>query len=85
MRWFHINQGYHHAVQVAVSAADGTVSISCGGTEMGQGLNTKVAQVVAGKLGLSLDMIRVRASNNFINANGSITGGSSGSDMSCVV
>ncbi|MEL0224037.1 MAG: molybdopterin cofactor-binding domain-containing protein, partial [Gammaproteobacteria bacterium] len=40
---------------------DGSVSINHGGTEMGQGLHTKIRQVVAGHLGLELDAIQVTA------------------------
>jgi xanthine dehydrogenase large subunit len=38
---------------------DGSVLVNHGGTEMGQGLNTKVAQVVAHELGLDFDRVRV--------------------------
>ncbi len=63
-------------------ARDGTVSVSVGGIEMGQGLNTKVAQVVGSKLGISdINFISVKASNNMISSNNDITGGSFGSDV----
>ena len=46
----------------------------------GQGINTKVAQVVARELGVDLD-IRVKPSNIFANVNGSVTGGGMGSEL----
>ena len=52
---------------------------------MGQGINTKVAQVVAKELGVDLDMVRVKPSNNFANVNGSVTGGGMGSECNCSV
>ena len=52
---------------------------------MGQGINTKVAQVVAKELGVDMDMIRVKPSNNFANVNGSVTGGGMGSECNCSV
>ena len=55
------------------------------GIEMGQGINTKVAQVVAKELGVDLDMVRVKPSNNFANVNGSVTGGGMGSECNCSV
>lgn len=64
---------------------DGSVAVSHGGIEMGQGINTKVAQVVARELGVDLDMIRVKPSNNFANVNGSVTGGGMGSECNASV
>ncbi|MCH8506083.1 MAG: xanthine dehydrogenase molybdopterin binding subunit [Ectothiorhodospiraceae bacterium] len=60
---------------------DGTVLLNHGGTEMGQGLYTKVAQVVAEELGLPLDRVRVSATDTSKIPNTSATAASSGSDL----
>jgi len=60
---------------------DGTVLLNHGGTEMGQGLFTKVAQVVAHELGLPLTAIRVSATDTSKVPNTSATAASSGSDL----
>nr|WP_299697039.1 xanthine dehydrogenase molybdopterin binding subunit [Hydrocarboniphaga sp.] len=60
---------------------DGTVMLNHGGTEMGQGLYTKVAQVVATELGLPLSAIRVSAADTSKVPNTSATAASSGSDL----
>jgi len=52
-----------------------------GGTEMGQGLNTKVAQVVAHELGLPFASVRVSATDTHKVANTSATAASTGSDL----
>src|SRR3546814_13418881 len=43
---------------------DGSVLVNHGGTEMGQGLNTKVAQVTATELGVDLACVRVTATED---------------------
>ena len=60
---------------------DGSVLVNHGGTEMGQGLNTKVAQVVAHELGLSLARVRSTATDTQKIANTSATAASTGSDL----
>jgi xanthine dehydrogenase large subunit len=60
---------------------DGTVLLNHGGTEMGQGLHIKVAQVVAAELGLPLSAIRVTATDTSKVPNTSATAASSGSDL----
>ncbi|MGB8422880.1 xanthine dehydrogenase molybdopterin binding subunit [Paraburkholderia sp.] len=60
---------------------DGSVLVNHGGTEMGQGLNTKVAQVVANQLGLPLSRVRVTATDTSKIANTSATAASTGSDL----
>jgi len=60
---------------------DGSVQVNHGGTEMGQGLHTKVAQIVAGELGLTLDKIRVTATDTSKIPNASATAASSGFDL----
>lgn len=60
---------------------DGTVQLNHGGTEMGQGLFTKVAQVVAEELQIPLSLIRCTASSTEKVPNASATAASSGSDM----
>jgi xanthine dehydrogenase large subunit len=60
---------------------DGSVLVNHGGTEMGQGLHTKVAQVVAGVLGLPLSAVRASATDTARVANTSATAASTGSDL----
>jgi xanthine dehydrogenase large subunit len=60
---------------------DGSVHLNHGGTEMGQGLFIKVAQVVADELGVTIDRIRINASDTSKVPNASATAASSGSDM----
>lgn len=60
---------------------DGSVQVNHGGTEMGQGLNTKVAQIVADELGLPFERIRVTASDTSKVPNASATAASSGTDL----
>jgi xanthine dehydrogenase large subunit len=60
---------------------DGTVHLNHGGTEMGQGLYIKVAQVVADELGVPVSAIRVNAADTSKVPNASATAASSGSDM----
>ena len=60
---------------------DGSVMLNHGGTEMGQGLFTKVAQVVAEELAIDIDRVRITASDTSKVPNASATAASSGSDM----
>ncbi len=60
---------------------DGSVLVNHGGTEMGQGLNTKVAQVVAHELGLPFSAVRCSATDTAKIANTSATAASTGSDL----
>ncbi|MDE2325510.1 MAG: molybdopterin-dependent oxidoreductase, partial [Betaproteobacteria bacterium] len=61
--------------------ADGSVLVNHGGTEMGQGLNTKVAQVVAQELGLDFGSVRCSATDTHKVANTSATAASTGADL----
>ncbi|MGB0848511.1 MAG: xanthine dehydrogenase molybdopterin binding subunit [Thiolinea sp.] len=60
---------------------DGTVQLNHGGMEMGQGLYTKVAQVVAEELQIDLSQIRCTATSTDKVPNASATAASSGSDL----
>jgi len=60
---------------------DGTVQLNHGGTEMGQGLYIKVAQVVADEFQIGIDRIRTMAADTSKVPNASATAASSGSDM----
>lgn len=60
---------------------DGTVHLNHGGTEMGQGLYVKVAQVVADELQIDIDDIRITAADTSKVPNASATAASSGSDI----
>ncbi|WP_419914168.1 xanthine dehydrogenase molybdopterin binding subunit [Hoeflea sp.] len=60
---------------------DGSIHLNHGGTEMGQGLNTKVAQVVADEFQVDIETIRITATNTGKVPNTSATAASSGSDL----
>ena len=60
---------------------DGSILVNHGGTEMGQGLNTKVAQVVAHELGVAFEKVRVTATDTSKVANTSATAASTGADL----
>jgi xanthine dehydrogenase/oxidase len=82
---FHIEYfGSLHAL-VSVLHRDGSVAITVGGIEMGQGLNTKVAQSAAAILGIPLEKISIKPSNSTTAPNAIVTGGSIGSEVSCFV
>ncbi len=60
---------------------DGSVHLNHGGTEMGQGLNTKVAQIVAEEFQIDLDCVKITATTTGKVPNTSATAASSGSDL----
>ena len=72
---------YNQASALVHVYTDGSVLLNHGGTEMGQGLFTKVAQVVAHELGVDLERVRVSASDTSKIPNASATAASSGSDL----
>lgn len=60
---------------------DGSVHLNHGGTEMGQGLFQKVAQVAASRFGIPLEMVKITATDTAKVPNTSATAASSGSDL----
>jgi xanthine dehydrogenase large subunit len=73
----HLNQ----AGALVLVYQDGTVQLNHGGTEMGQGLYVKVAQVVAEAFQIDLDRIRITATSTGKVPNTSPTAASSGTDL----
>ncbi|GFS13924.1 xanthine dehydrogenase/oxidase [Elysia marginata] len=74
--------GNGHGATVTIFAKDGSVQISQGGVEMGQGLYTKVAQGVAHILGVPLEKIKVRPNQGIISPNNIGSGGSIANESS---
>lgn len=72
---------------VSIYGRDGSIIISHGGCEIGQGLFTKVMQAAATALGLDdpkdFDLIRTGPTSNVMVPNNSMTGGSSTSEVTC--
>ena len=60
---------------------DGTVQVSTGGTEMGQGLNTKIRQLVADEFAISYDDVRMMITSTEKNNNTPPTAASAGTDL----
>ncbi|MEM6666264.1 MAG: xanthine dehydrogenase molybdopterin binding subunit [Pseudomonadota bacterium] len=73
----HLNQ----AGALVHAYTDGSVYLNHGGTEMGQGLFVKVAQVVADVFGLDLDRVKITSTNTTKVPNTAPTAASSGADM----
>ena len=63
---------------------DGSVQVNHGGTEMGQGLYIKVAQVVADELGIDVGRVRITATQTDKVPNTGPTAASSGSDLNAM-
>lgn len=72
---------YNQAGALVHVYTDGSVVVNHGGTEMGQGLHTKVLQVVATELGIPIENIRITATDTSKVANTSATAASTGSDL----
>lgn len=60
---------------------DGSIHLNHGGTEMGQGLFQKVAQVAAARFGVDVSQVRITATDTGKVPNTSATAASSGSDL----
>jgi xanthine dehydrogenase large subunit len=60
---------------------DGSILVNHGGTEMGQGLHTKIRQIAAKEFGVGIDAVRVSATNTSDVPNTSATAASSGTDL----
>ncbi|MEA3033771.1 MAG: xanthine dehydrogenase large subunit, partial [Sphingomonadales bacterium] len=73
----HLNQ----AGALVLVYADGSIHLNHGGTEMGQGLMIKVAQVVADVFGVPIETVKVSATRTDKVPNTSATAASSGSDL----
>ncbi|MBM3818119.1 MAG: xanthine dehydrogenase molybdopterin binding subunit [Acidimicrobiia bacterium] len=74
-------QFYNQAAAYVLVYRDGTVQVNHGGTEMGQGLFTKIQQIAADTLGVALARVRVMSTRTDKVPNTSATAASSGSDL----
>ncbi|MDO6728916.1 xanthine dehydrogenase molybdopterin binding subunit [Marinovum sp. 2_MG-2023] len=72
---------YNQAGSLIHVYSDGSIHLNHGGTEMGQGLNTKVAQVVADAFQVDFDRIKITKTTTEKVPNTSATAASSGSDL----
>lgn len=71
----------NQANALVVLHRDGSLQVSTGATEMGQGVNTRIAQLVSEVLGLPPSAVRVMPTATDKNANTSPTAASSGTDL----
>ena len=72
---------YNQAGALVHVYSDGSIHLNHGGTEMGQGIYTKVAQVVAEEFQVDIDAVRITATTTGKVPNTSATAASSGSDL----
>ena len=74
-------QFFNQAGALVLIYRDGSVQVNHGGTEMGQGLHTKIQQIAAHGLGLPLEAIRVMPTRTDKVPNTSATAASAGTDL----
>jgi xanthine dehydrogenase large subunit len=72
---------FNQAGALVLIYKDGSVQVNHGGTEMGQGLHTKMLQIAADSLGVPLSSLRIMATRTDKIPNTSATAASSGSDL----
>lgn len=72
---------YNQAGALVHIYKDGSIHLNHGGTEMGQGLNTKVAQVLASEFEVDISCIKITATHTGKVPNASATAASSGTDL----
>ncbi|NJL45353.1 MAG: molybdopterin-dependent oxidoreductase, partial [Leptolyngbyaceae cyanobacterium SM2_3_12] len=72
---------YNQAGALVLIYTDGSIQLNHGGTEMGQGLHTKMLQVAAQALGVRVERIRMMHTSTDKVPNTSATAASSGSDL----
>jgi len=72
---------FNQAGAVVLIYRDGSVQVNQGGTEMGQGLYTKIQQIAASSLGVPLDRVRVMSTRTDKVPNTSATAASAGTDL----
>uniref|UniRef100_A0A1L8D6P5 Aldehyde oxidase-3 n=1 Tax=Plutella xylostella TaxID=51655 RepID=A0A1L8D6P5_PLUXY len=73
----------NYSAFVSIYRGDGTVTVSTGGVEMGQGINTKAAQVCAFTLGVPLHCVSIIPNHSFVCANNVFSGSSITSESVC--
>jgi xanthine dehydrogenase large subunit len=74
-------QFFNQAGALVLMYRDGSVQVNHGGTEMGQGLHTKIQQIAADALGLPLESVRVMPTRTDKVPNTSATAASAGTDL----
>jgi xanthine dehydrogenase large subunit len=72
---------YNQASALIWVYEDGTISVSHGGIEMGQEVNTKIAQIVADEFGVNLNRIRIESNNTKRVGNSTPTAASACADL----
>jgi len=72
---------FNQAGALVLMYRDGSVQVNHGGTEMGQGLHTKIRQIAAHSLGVTLDAVRVMPTRTDKVPNTSATAASAGTDL----
>ena len=72
---------FNQAGALVLIYRDGSVQVNHGGTEMGQGLHTKIRHIAAATLGLPLDRVRVMSPRTDKVPNTSATAASAGTDL----